>query len=114
MAVAFSVTTTAATGTVLPVLGAPDVTGNTFVNTGREWIEIANGSATPLTATIVTSGTYSVGTVSYAIADNVVVVANATSKICGPFDVGLYGSVVTITWSSITTITARVCSLGAA
>lgn len=115
-ATSMTVTTITPGGAVLPALGAVDAAnGNSFPNTGREMIEIANGAGAPITATFTTTGTYTTagGTV-YQIADAAVTITNATSKAIGPFEVGLFSSTVTIAWSSGTTITARVTSLGAA
>lgn len=110
--------TTAASGIVLASAAAVDQpNGNEFVNDGRTLIEITNGSASGITATFITNGTYNVGSVAYAIADNQVIVAATTSKAVGPFDKTLYNSAtgtVQVDWSSGTTITARVIALGTA
>lgn len=115
----FTGVTSAAAGTVLSAPAAVDaVNGNEFTNNGRAVIEIVNGgSGSPVTATIVTNGTYSVGAIAYAIADLTVAVASGTSKICGPFDTTLFNSAtgtVQIDWSSGTSMTARVVTLGTA
>lgn len=115
-ATSMTVTTIVPGGAVLPALAAVDaVNGNSFPNTGREQIEIANGAGSPITATFTTTGTYTTagGTV-FQIADHIVTITNGTSKSVGPFEVALFGSTVTIAWSSGTTITARVTSLGSA
>lgn len=113
-----TVTTTAAAGTVLPAATAVDApNGNQFVNSGREMIEIINGAGAPITATFTTNGVYTVGSVQYAIADLIVTVTNGTSKVCGPFDKTLFNDgtgQVLVDWSSGTTITTRVTSLGTA
>lgn len=113
----FNISTTAAAGTVLPAAGAVDAgSGNSFVNSGREVVIVTNGAASPINVTFVTQGTYSVGTAVYAIADLVVAVTNGTSKVCGPFDKTLFNDgtgLCQITWSSGTTITANVISMGA-
>lgn len=115
-ATAFSVVTSAASGTVISASASVDAgNGNSFVNTGREYIEITNGAGSGINVTFITQGTYNVGAVAYAIADLVVAVTNGTSKVCGPFDKTLFNDtngLVQITWSSGTTITARVISLG--
>jgi hypothetical protein len=103
---------------VLPASAAVDAgNGNQFVNTGRELIEITNGAASPINATFTTNGVYTVGVVQYAIADLVVNVTNATTKVCGPFDKTLFNdgsNFVYIDFSSGTSVTARVISLGTA
>jgi hypothetical protein len=115
-ATSLTVTTITPGGAVLPALGAVDaVNGNTFPNTGREAIEIANGAGAPITVTFTTTGSYTTaGGSTFQIADSPVTVTNGTSKSIGPFEVGLFSSTVTIAWSSGTTVTARVTSLGAA
>jgi hypothetical protein len=114
---ALTVTTTAAAGTVLPAAAAVDqANGNQFTNTGRELIEITNGAGSPVTVTFTTNGVYSVGSVQYPIADLAVTVTNGTSKVCGPFDKVLFNdgsNNVDVDYSSGTSITARVISLGA-
>lgn len=115
---ALTVTTTAAAGVVLPAPVAVDApNGNQFVNTGREQIEVTNGSGSPITATFTTNGVYTVGAVQYAIADLVVTIAAGATKACGPFDKTLFNDgtgLVLVDWSSGTTVTARVVSLGTA
>ena len=114
---ALTVTTTAAAGTVLPAAAAVDnVNGNQFTNTGRELIEINNADSSSHTATFITNGVYSVGSVQYAISDLIVTITNGTSKVSGPFDKVLFNdgtNNVDVDWSSATGMTARVISLGA-
>jgi hypothetical protein len=84
----------------------------------RSIIEITNGgSGSPVTATFITNGTYLVGAVAYAIADLAVAIASGTTKVCGPFDTTLFNSAtgtVQVDWSSGTSMTARVITLGTA
>lgn len=117
-ATAFTVVTTAAAGTVLPAAGAVDGTnGNSFDNTGgTSHIEVTNASGGAITITFVTQGVYTAqGGTQYAIADLAVSLANATTRVYGPFDKQLFndtGSLVQVTWSSGTSVTARVIALG--
>lgn len=116
---AFTVINTTAPGTVLAAAAAVDAgNGNQFTNpTGRAVIEIINGAGAPITVTFTTSNTYNVGSVPYAVADLNVVVNNAVSKVCGPFDKSLFNDTngnVLVDFSSGTTITARVLEVGAA
>lgn len=109
--------TSAAAGSVLSAPVAVDApNGNEFANDGRAIIEITNGgTGSPITATIATNGTYSVGSVAYAIADLTVSVASGVTKACGPFDTTLFNSgtsTVQVDWSSGTSVTARVIVLG--
>ena len=118
MATALTVQTTSASGIVLAAAVAADATGNNFINSGREMIEIINGSGSPITATFTTHGTYNVGSVAYPIADLAVSVGATSSKACGPFDRTLFNNPSTgnvdITWSAVTTVTCRVIALGTA
>ena len=79
-------------------------------------IEITNGSGSPITATFVTYGSYTVGSKAYAIADNAVTIAAGATKGVGPFDKTLYNNpatgMVEVTFSSATTVTGRVTALG--
>jgi hypothetical protein len=109
--------TSAAAGAAIVAPVAVDATnGNSFVNTGREMVEITNGGGSSITVTIVTNGTFNVNGVQYAVADVTVTIAAGASKVCGPFDKGLFNDPTTgavqMTWSSGTSVTARVISLG--
>lgn len=110
---ALTVTTSAKTGVVQPAMTAVDASnGNSFVNTGRETVEINNGGGAPITVTFVTTLTYQ----GFPIGDQTVSVTNGTVKICGPFDTALFNDqssgVVEIQYSSGTSVTARVTKLG--
>lgn len=115
---ALTVQTTAASGIVLAAAVAVDAgNGNEFANDGRTQVHITNGAASSVTATFVTNGTYNVGSVAYPIADLAIIVASSTTVAAGPFDKTLFDSAtarVEINWSSGTSITARVISLGVA
>lgn len=118
MATALTPQTTAASGVVLAAAASLDGTsGNKFVNDGRTMILINNASASSITATFTTTGTYNVGAVAYPIADLTVTVLSSSEKACGPFDKTLFndsnGDVI-VTWSAVTTVTARVIALGTA
>ena len=114
-ATALTVTTTAAAGTVWPAGTAVDLgNGNSFTNTGREAMIVTNTSGGVLTVTIVTSGVYGVGSVNYAVADVTATQSNNVSRIYGPFDTTLFGSSVSVSWSTGTNVTANVLSLGSA
>jgi hypothetical protein len=112
------VTTSTASGTVLPAAAAVDaVNGNQFANaTGRAAVEVTNGSGSSITATFITTAQPVYGGVSYALADDPVAIAAGASKICGPFDKSAYNDGsgnVAVDWSSGTSVTARVVELGA-
>lgn len=116
---ALTPTTSAAAGTTLPAAVAVDQpNGNQFLNpTGRAIIEVTNGSGSSITATFITNGVYSVGSIQYAIADLVVTIAAGVTRVCGPFDKTLFNDGtgnVQVDWSSGTTVTARVIEVGSA
>lgn len=112
----FTPVLSSASGSVLSAPAAVDAgNGNEFANAGRTMIEIVNGSASAVSATFITNGTYSVGSTAYAIADLVVAIAASGTKMCGPFDTTLFNSAtstVQIDWSSGTSITARCITMG--
>lgn len=118
---AFTVTTSAFGGTVLPAAAAVDAANgnsvaNTGANAGRVAIEVTNGAGAPITVTVTTNANYNTTGGAHPVADEAVTVTNGTSKIIGPWDPTLYNDAsgnVLIDWSSGTTITARCIALGA-
>jgi len=117
VATAFTVTTTTTAGVTVPAAASVDNTnGNSFVNSGRELIQITNASAGAITITFVTQNVYTTpGGVAYNIADLAVSLANATTRAYGPFDKTLFNDangLVQLSYSSGTSITASVISLG--
>ena len=83
---------------------------NAFANDGRTFIHIKNGGASPITATFQTPGAVN----GLAIADLVVTVANATEKVVGPFEPGLFNQSdgkVYVDWSGVTSVTVGVFRL---
>lgn len=110
------VTTTARAGVVVPAATAVDaVNGNQFVNTGREVLQVTNGGASPITVTFTAQAGFSVGTATYPVTNPTGTVTNGTTKQFGPFDKGLFNDPtgnVWVDWSSGTTVTALVTSLG--
>lgn len=119
-ATAFTVVTTAAAGALLTAAGAVDASnGNSFDNaSGTSTLEVTNGSGGAITISFVTQGVYTAqGGTQYPIADLNVSLANATTRVYGPFDKQLFndgGGLVQVTWSSGTSVTARVRALGTA
>lgn len=116
MASELTVQTISSDGIVLSSPGAADAAGNYFTNTGREWIEITNGGASPVVVTIQTYGTYNVGAKAYLIEDPEHTVAAAATKGIGPFDRTLYNDPATnrvnITYDGVTSVTVKVKGLG--
>ncbi len=106
-----------APGTVLTAGAAVDNTnGNKFANpTGRAIIEVTNGGAGSINVTFTTQANYNIvgttGTITYTVQDPLIAVANAVSKVFGPFDKSLYNdanSNVIVNFSGGTSVTARV------
>lgn len=87
-------------------VSASDTTGD--ISNGRCFLHVKNAGGSSDTVTLVTPGTVGPG---LAIADNAVAVANGTEKFIGPLDPALYGSVVTITHSFTTSVTAAILSI---
>ena len=82
-----------------------------FVNDGRTFMHIKNGSGSPITCTVTTPGTYG----GHAIADTVITVGATTGEqMAGPFPKGIFNAGdgnVDITWSATTTVTLAVFKL---
>ena len=91
---------------ITPTYAAANVDGNSFANDGNTFLDVVNGSASPITVTIQTPGTVD----DLAVAERTVTVANATTKRIGPFPPGIYNQSgeVYVDYSAITTITAGV------
>lgn len=109
-------TNIAVTGSTV-TLAASSGDGHKFTNNGRTWVQIYNTSGSTITATFITPAT----TGGIAIADVEVAVANNTTKIVGPFQVGLFNqpngadrNKVYLNWSSaVTGTTANSVTLAA-
>lgn len=96
-----------------PVQGAAAVGGDSWVNTGREWVEVENGGGAPMTITFVTPQTIS----GLGIADLVVTIPAAGKRKVGPFPVGAFvdpaNGRTAITYTAVTTVTVGVYRLAA-
>lgn len=78
--------------------------GDSFANTGSEYLYIANGAGSSITLTLVMQAT----TDGQAITNKTVTVTNAERMLVGPFPTALYNdanSRMNVTYSSATTIT---------
>lgn len=94
---------------ITDTLAAANVDGNFFTNTGREWLEVLNGSGG------------SINVIIAGVADGVTVTALRTiavgagvRKKIGPFPANTYNDAngqVQITYSAVTTVTVGVFSL---
>ncbi|MCP4566480.1 MAG: hypothetical protein GY841_02735 [FCB group bacterium] len=95
-----------------PVLSAV-AASDTFANTGREFIEVANGSGGSINVTIATPKTVD----GLDVDDRIVAVPAGESRLIGPFPVGTYstggvsGGIATVTCSVTTTVTIGVFTL---
>ncbi len=79
--------------------------GNSFANTGREFLIVDNGTDdTALTVTILSPVTVD----GLAVTDLAATVALGVRRIIGPFPPSVYGSEVSVDWSSGTDIKACV------
>lgn len=81
--------------------------GDTFVNTGRELLFIANGDVSDMTLTIVTPVTLG----GQAVADRTVTIPAGESRLIGPFPPGVYNNAaggVDLTYSAVTDLTVYV------
>ena len=86
--------------------------GDNFVNTGKEFLHVKNGSAGDITVTIVTSATVD----GLAVSDRAVVVTANEERFIGPFPTPYYNnasSQVALTYSGVTTLTLAVLNPGA-
>lgn len=81
--------------------------GDSFVNTGKEFVVIKNGDSSPMTLTIVTPATIDG---DLAIADRTATIGIGETRMIGPFQPGLYndtlvaGGKVSLTYSSVTSL----------
>jgi hypothetical protein len=107
LATVVTVQTAVVTTPVSPTLNAAANGGNTFANNGRVLLNIRNGSAVTLTATI--STTYAPA--GLTLSNMTVTVPAGQERIAGPFDPTLFndsGGAVTANWSVTVTVTFAV------
>lgn len=96
---------------IVPSLAAAAGGGDSWQNTGREFLEVANGGVGSINVTIaaqVPCGTFGV---SNAAHDIVVAVANGATKRIGPVDPAAYNDAngrAQITYSGVTSVTVGV------
>lgn len=94
-------------------LGGTELTGNaanaggdTFVNDGKTRFIAQNDDASPTTITFVTSQT--ITSEALAVGDMAVAVTNAKVEVIGPFPIETFGTTVSVTYSSVTSLTVDV------
>ena len=97
---------------VADTVTAADVTGNTFVNTGYEYIEVINASGSSINVTLDAFPAGGQGSPDgLAITDPVVAIAAGARKRMGPFRKTTFGdssAKVTVTYSAVTSVTVGV------
>ena len=109
------------TPTNIAIAGVSDTTsaaaadGNTFTNTGYEFVEVINGDASPTTVTIDVYPSGGEGSPEgLAVTDPTVVVTAGTRKKFGPFRKRIYNNgseKVKVTCSNVTSVTVGVYRL---
>ena len=85
-------------------------TGDTFANTGSEFLLVRNGSGAPITVTFDITATLDAQTVT----DRAVTVGAGVKKLIGPFPTGWYNdgnASVKATCSAVTTVTVAAVKL---
>lgn len=93
---------------IVPTFAAAAAGGDTAdVSNGRTFLVVKNGGGSAVTVTLVTPGT--VG--GFAIADPTYSVANGGERWIGPLDPALFGTVVSISYSAVTSVTVGAVSV---
>lgn len=90
-----------------PTMVAAAGGGDQFANTGKEFVEVDNADAAPMTATFVTQKTVD----GQAVGDRAVTVPAGERRIIGPFDPSVYNDSngnLQITYSAVTSVTVGV------
>lgn len=93
-----------------PTLSAAAGGGDSWANTGKEFIYINNGDASPVTLTIVTQQTVD----GQAVADRTVTIPAGEFRLVGPFPVGTYNdgnNLCQLTYSGVTSLTLGIVKL---
>lgn len=92
---------------------AADVAGDSFPNTGAEFLLVKNGDAAPINVTLDIKATLD----GAAVTDPVVAVAAGATMLIGPFPRGIYNDAngrVSVGYSAVTTVTVKALKLVAA
>lgn len=94
---------------ITPVYNAAGSGGDTFLNNGRTYLHIKNGSGASITVTIDSKALSNYGT----DVDIVVSIAASSEKVIGLFDPVRFSSnlgIANVTYSAVTTVTTAVIS----
>lgn len=84
--------------------------GDSFANTGKEFLEVKNGSGASITVTLDVQATLE----GMAVTDPTVAVAAGATKIIGPFPTHLFNDAngrANVTYSAVTTVTVKVLTI---
>lgn len=90
---------------------AADVGGDSFVNTGVEFLYVNNADAAPINVTIDSPGTCSFNVAANAAHDIVVAVPAGEERIIGPFPTGRFNdgnNQAQVTYSAVANVTVAV------
>lgn len=91
---------------------ASDVLGDQWANTGKEVVEVNNGSGAGITVTLVLQGAAALAAVDNAAVTNpTVTVPAGKTYVIGPFQTGAYNDangLAKITYSAVTTVKTKV------
>ena len=79
--------------------------GDDFANNGRTFVEVVNGAGSPITVTFAIGVDPHATDPLHSTSDDTVSVTNGERRLIGPFPTLKYGNVVTVVYSSDTTIT---------
>lgn len=93
-----------------PVLVAADVGGDKFVNTGKEFINVLNGSGAPITVTLDIRNTVD----AQVVTDRAISVPAGGTKFIGPIPPTIYNDAngeVDITYSAVGSLTIGIVKL---
>ena len=102
---ALTVTTIDING-VVPTFVPADVLGDTYANTGREFVMVTNGSGAPITMTVVlVKTTLNTGE---TIEPTTITIAPGDTALAGAFSTQLYSANVALTYSDVTSLTIQI------
>lgn len=93
-----------------PVLVAADVGGDKFINTGKEFIFVRNGSGAPITVTLDIRPTVD----AQAVTDRAIVVPAGEDRFIGPIPPTVYNDaaeLVDVTYSAVASLTVGIIKL---
>ena len=84
-----------------------DAGGDTFANTGAEFVHIKNGGGSQITLTIATSKTVD----GLTVPDRTVAIPAGEERYVGPLLTDTHGSTVSLSYSAVTSVTLAVLQL---